>query len=273
MLPAYRRPVKAERGGANLGVLFNHGIPVPDGFVILTQCYDQFLRGSGLDTRIASLLQPLNGGDIVALTNVSEHVTGWIMQEKIPDEIAGTIYAHFDQLNAPLVAVRSSANAEDRALAYRFQNDLMTADISVAVVVQEMIASEVAGVAFSVHPVTQDPDQMIIEAGFGLGEAVVSGAITPDTYILRKSDRHILETYPSQQLKGVFLNQSGGSTWKEIPDSESDAPKLSPPQIRELADLIIHIEAFFTYPCDIEWARKDGKWYILQCRPITTLNQ
>ncbi|MFH1159547.1 MAG: PEP/pyruvate-binding domain-containing protein [bacterium] len=292
--------------GANLGAMFTHTIPVPDGFVILTSCYDQFLQVAGLDTRIASLLKSLDVGDTDDLSSASEQIAGRIRQEEIQEEIARSIYSAFDQLQAPLVAVRSSANAEDRAdsawagqldtylgttratlipnikkcwaslftpraLTYRFQNNLMTSDISVAVVVQEMVASEVAGVAFSVHPVTQDPDQMIIEAGFGLGEAVVSGAITPDSYIIRKSDRQILETYPSRQLKGVFLTTDGGTTWMDLPASQSDTFKLNPWEIRELADLVIRIEAFFSYPCDIEWARKDGKWYILQCRPITTL--
>jgi len=292
--------------GANLGAMFSHGIPVPDGFVILTSCYDHFLRASGLSGRIAAKFHPLDGSDIDALTTVSAEVTGWIVNGTLPEVITREICLYFDQLNATLVAVRSSANAEDsadsawagqldtylgttrtdllqnikkcwaslftpRALAYRFQHQLMAADISVAVVVQEMVASEVAGVAFSVHPVTQDPDQMIIEAGFGLGEAVVSGTITPDSYIIRKSDRQIIESYPSEQSRGLFLNPTGGSTWMDIPSDRSTEVKLSPGAILELADLVIRIEAYFHYPCDIEWARKDGKWYILQCRPITTL--
>ncbi len=294
--------------GANLGAMLSHGIPVPDGYVILTQCYDAFLEASGLDKRIATLLGSMDGSNISALTGVSDQVTGWIHTGSIPDATSRLIYEHFDQLGSPLVAVRSSANAEDsadsawagqldtylgtthdtlipnirrcwaslftpRALAYRFQNHLMSLEISVAVVIQEMVASEVAGVAFSVHPVTQDPDQMIIEAGFGLGEAVVSGTITPDSYVISKSDRKILETYPSEQIKGIFLNERGGVEWKDISASQSGTAKLRPSEILELADLIIRIEEYFHFPCDIEWAMKESKWYILQCRPITTLTQ
>jgi phosphoenolpyruvate synthase/pyruvate phosphate dikinase len=293
--------------GANLGAMFNHGIPVPDGFAILTSCYDRFLRATGLAARIAAKFHLLDGSDVDVLTAVSAEVTEWIVNGTLPEAVTREIYLYFDQLNAPLVAVRSSANAEDsadsawagqldtylgttrsdllqnikkcwaslftpRALAYRFQHRLMEAEISVAVVVQEMVASEVAGVAFSVHPVTQDPDQMIIEAGFGLGEAVVSGTITPGSYIIRKSNRQILESYPSEQSRGLFLDATGGGTWVDIPTGRSTEAKLSPGAILELADLVIRIEATFHYPCDIEWAWKNGKWYILQCRPITTLD-
>lgn len=292
--------------GANLGAMFTAGIPVPDGFVVLSGCYDQFFRMTGLDTRIGSFIQALNVNDLEATSELSDQIMEWIKQEPLPDDIAEIILEHFDQLSAPLVAVRSSASAEDaastawagqletylgttranlltnirrcwaslfspRALTYRFQNNLMTTTISVAVVVQKMVASEVSGVAFSVHPVSQDPDQMIIEAGFGLGEAVVSGIITPDSYVISKNSKEILEIYPSEQNKGIFLNQKGGNEWKEIPYNRSGALKLTPEQIKELAEIIIRIESYFQFPSDIEWAMKNGKFYILQCRPITTL--
>jgi len=293
--------------GANLGEMFRHDIPVPDGFVVLASGFREFLRNTGLDQRLDSLLEEVDGDDIDALNACSKEMTRLIHEGIVPEGISRSVYDYFDRLATPLVAVRSSATAEDgadsawagqldtylgttrdslilnikkcwaslftpRALAYRFEKKLTETEISVAVVVQEMVASEVAGVAFSVHPVTQDPDQMIIEAGFGLGEAVVSGTITPDSYIIRKSDRRILETYPSEQEKGFFLNEKGGSEWKDLPAGQSAKAKLNPEEILELADLVIHIEAYFHFPCDVEWARKGNNWYILQCRPITTLN-
>ncbi|MBN1198550.1 MAG: PEP/pyruvate-binding domain-containing protein [Bacteroidales bacterium] len=292
--------------GANLGEMFRHDIPVPDGFVVLASGFREFLRNTGLGHRLASLLEEVNGDDVDALNNCSQEMTRLILEGNIPDEIRRPVYDYFDWLATPLIAVRSSATAEDgadsawagqldtylgttrdklilnmkkcwaslftpRALAYRFQKKLIESEIAVAVVVQKMVASEVAGVAFSVHPVTQDPDQMIIEAGFGLGEAVVSGTITPDSYIVRKSDLALLETYPSEQEKGFFLNEKGGSDWRDIPPGQTGKAKLSHDEIIGLAGLIIRIESFFGFPCDIEWARKGKNWYILQCRPITTL--
>ncbi|MBN1198257.1 MAG: PEP/pyruvate-binding domain-containing protein [Bacteroidales bacterium] len=293
--------------GANLGEMFNHGIPVPNGFVATASCFGEFMQHAGLDHRLASLVKDLDGDDLEALTTLSGKITSWILDGTIPEVISGPIYNLFDQLASPLVAVRSSATAEDgadsawagqldtylgttrdtlilnmkkcwaslftpRALAYRFQKKFMETEISVAVVVQEMVASYVSGVAFSVHPVTQDPDQMIIEAGFGLGEAVVSGTITPDSYIVRKSDLTVLETDYSSQEKGFFLNRNGGSDWMDLPVDQTGAAKLKHDEILELARLVIRVESYFRYPCDIEWARRGNTWYILQCRPITTLD-
>jgi len=292
--------------GANLGELMRKSVPVPDGFVILASCFGDFLRQSHLDEIFKTNLTTLNGEDVKVLESVSAMLISRIMESSITEEMQTHILRSFDQLGSRLVAVRSSATAEDgsdsawagqldtylgttreklvtnvkrcwaslftsRALAYRYQNHLMESDITVAVVIQLMVASEVSGVAFSVHPVTQDPDQMIIEAGFGLGEAVVSGTITPDSWIIRKSDRKILETYHSEQEKGYFLNEQGGSEWTDLPAGQSAKAKLNPEEILELADLVIHIEAYFHFPCDIEWARKGKNWFILQCRPITTL--
>jgi pyruvate,water dikinase len=156
-------------------------------------------------------------------------------------------------------------------LTYRLQNGCPSPEISVAVVVQEMVDSEVSGVAFSVHPVTEDPDQMIIEAAFGLGEAVVSGTITPDDYIVRKSDRQVLESDVRQQERALYPDRSGGSSWRSLAPDLSTRAKLTHAQVLELAELVMQIEAHSGRPCDIEWAMRENRWYILQCRPITTL--
>ncbi len=136
-----------------------------------------------------------------------------------------------------------------------------------------MIDSAVGSVAFTVHPVTQDPDQMIIEAGFGRGEAVRSGAITPARTVVRKSDRQIMEDCPSEQARALYPGPKGSSAWRDLPANLVGAPKLQTQEVAELAELALGIEARFGYPRDIEWARKDGHWYVLQCRPITTLGR
>lgn len=154
--------------------------------------------------------------------------------------------------------------------------------ISVAVVVQKMIDSEVSGVAFSVHPVTQDRDQLIIEAGFGLGEAIVSGSITPDSYVVEKSARKILDVNISVQSKGLFKDKKGGNAWRDLPESEGEKRTLSDDEVLELSDLVVKIEKHYGFPVDVEWAllrssssggqaRRKGEFYIVQSRPITTL--
>lgn len=165
--------------------------------------------------------------------------------------------------------------------------------VSVAVVVQKMVESEISGIAFSVHPVTEDRNQLIIEAGFGLGEAIVSGQITPDSYVVEKSPRRIIDKNVSEQERGLFranfttqrkhpyklenigmlkMEESGSrNSFAYISKEKGAAQKLSDDQIFSLAELILKIENHYGFPCDIEWAFASGKFYITQSRPITTL--
>lgn len=193
-----------------------------------------------------------------------------------------------------------------RAIVYRFEkfggrdaiNRVSTEDshISVAVVVQKMIQSEVSGIAFSVHPVTQDRNQMIIEAGYGLGEAIVSGQITPDSYVigkqpppqplLRKEGRRMLSSpYEGEEKGGVRIldktistqermllrGTNGGTEWKPVSRSDQNKQKLSDSEMIELSELILKIENHYSFPVDVEFALENRKFYIVQSRPITTL--
>ena len=187
------------------------------------------------------------------------------------------------------------------------KKELHKTKISVAVVIQKMVESEVSGIAFSVHPVTEDYNQLIIEAGLGLGEAIVSGQITPDSYVVEKTPRRIIDKNVSEQERGLYRAPnspfSKGSTgviaeegfsnppsgvpatsfkkggirerniWQEIPKEKGAAQKLSDSQILELSELILKIEKHYGFPCDIEWAFESGKFYIVQSRPITTLKK
>ncbi|MEO8637742.1 MAG: PEP/pyruvate-binding domain-containing protein [Candidatus Taylorbacteria bacterium] len=153
--------------------------------------------------------------------------------------------------------------------------------VSVAVVIQKMVESEVSGIAFSVHPVTQDYNQLIIEAGLGLGEAIVSGQITPDSYVVEKNPRRIIDKNISTQERGLFraslypskvkLGSHAQNEWLDIPKEKGGLQKLSDKQILELSELVLKIEKHYGFPCDIEWAFALGKFYITQSRPITTL--
>ncbi|MBI2484551.1 hypothetical protein HYW18_00085 [Candidatus Uhrbacteria bacterium] len=236
----------AEAGGkgASLGEMTRAGFPVPAGFVILAPA-------CGVMT----------------------------------DELADDILKNFDALGAEHVAVRSSATAEDgktaawagqletylnterdtlrenvercwvsigsaRATAYRSAQGIDHATrIPVAVVVQAMVPAEVSGVAFSAHPVTGNRDTMIIEAAKGLGEALVSGEVTPDQYVVGKRARAVTESIvPPQEMQ-----------------------KLSPERILALADMVCNIEKHYGFPVDVEWSLANGEFFILQSRPITGL--
>ncbi|MFA7286580.1 MAG: PEP/pyruvate-binding domain-containing protein [Patescibacteria group bacterium] len=293
--------------GASLGEMTQAGIPVPEGFVLLATAFESFFEKTSLATEVAAILKTVRAQDMKTIEHASEQAQSLILQKEIPEDIVKEIEKEFSKLGAEFVAVRSSATAEDsaeaawagqldtflnttkdtllenvrrcwaslftpRAIFYRIEKGLLTAKISVAVVIQKMVQSEVSGVAFSVHPVTEDRNQMIIEAGFGLGEAIVSGQITPDSYVITKipfaiSDKNI---YFQKQLlrkaKGV------GNEWHELNEKAGSKPALSDKQALRLAKIVVGIEEHYGVPCDIEWAFEADQFFITQSRPITTLH-
>ena len=157
-----------------------------------------------------------------------------------------------------------------RAIFYRFKRNLNKKPVSIAVVVQKMIQSEVSGVCFTVHPVTKDRNQMVIEAAWGLGEILVSGKITPDTYVIEKDNLNILDKNINPQEK-MIVREKTGNKMIAVPKSKKEIQKLSEKQIKKLAQLCIKIENHFKNPQDIEWALEKNKFYIVQSRPITAL--
>ncbi len=292
--------------GASLGEMTGAGIPVPPGYVVLSGAFEKFLKDTDLNVEIDAILDNVDHNTISSVDEASEKIKALILDAKMPEEIEKEIEAGFKVLNAPFVAVRSSATSEDsaaaawagqldtflnttektllqkvkrcwaslftpRAIFYRFEKGLHGTSISVAVVVQKMVESEVSGIAFSVHPVTQDYDQLIIESGFGLGEAIVSGSITPDSFVIEKSKQTILDTNISTQERGLFRKKDGGNEWQDIAQSKGEQASLTSEQVLELGRLIVVIEKHYGFPVDVEWAREGGKFYIVQSRPITTL--
>jgi pyruvate,water dikinase len=293
--------------GASLGEMTQANIPVPPGFVILSTTFDQFIKDADLAQEIDAILDKVDHKEIHTVESASEKIQGLIKNATMPENIIGEIKKHFKNLDTEYVAVRSSATAEDgtehawagqldsflntteedllekvqhcwaslftpRAIFYRFEKGLHTTLISVAVVVQKMVNSEISGIAFSVHPVTEDRNQLIIEAGFGLGEAIVSGQITPDSYVVEKEPRRIIDINVSNQERGLYRVKNGGNEWLEIKEPKASSQVLNERQILELTDMILGIENHYNFPCDIEWAHEDGKFYVVQSRPITTLN-
>lgn len=286
--------------GASLGEMSRAGIPVPAGFVILAQTFDRFIEANQLQAEITARLAEVNPGDMNGIQKVSETLQSIIVNAPLPAELGEEILQAFDTLDAEFVAVRSSATAEDsssaswageldtflntkredvlkkvrecwsslftaRALFYRHEKGLIAKPVSVAVVIQTMVQSEISGIAFTVHPVTEDHDQMIIEAALGLGEAIVGGLVTPDSYVISKSEMAILDISIGQQSK--MLSKTG---WTELGENGAKQ-KLTGKQIIELAELCKKIENHYGFPCDIEWASANGQFYITQSRPITTL--
>jgi pyruvate,water dikinase len=293
--------------GASLGEMTKAKIPVPSGFVVLATAFDKFLEETDLVVEIESILHKVKNKDIGSVEKSSEEIRNLIKIVKFPQDIGKEIKESFKQLRVKYVAVRSSATAEDsvvaswagelesylnisdknlldsvkkcwsslftpRAIFYRFEKKLQKQRISVAVVVQAMVQSETSGVCFTVHPVTEDSDQMVIEAGYGLGEAIVSGKITPDTYVVHKKSWHILDCNVSAQ-KIMIVRKGDNIKEVKVPKSRQEKQKMSRGQIIKAAKLFYSIEKHYGRPQDIEWAMKGDKFYIVQSRPITTLSR
>lgn len=292
--------------GASLGEMTNAGIPVPPGFVLTAQAFDQFVKETELSVEIEAALDAVNYHDVNSVDNASRKIQDMIHDAHYPQDIQDEVLKYFAELNVPFVAVRSSATAEDsstaswageldsylntdadhvlgnvkrcwaslftpRAIVYRTEKGMRATKVSVAVVVQAMVQSEVSGITFTVHPVTQDYNQMIIEAGWGLGEAIVSGSVTPDSYVLHKDDFKIIETYVADQERMIIKKETGDNHWVEVASDMREKQKLSNEQVIELAKICKNIEKHYGFPCDIEWGMVGGVFYIVQSRPITTL--
>src|SRR3989339_675169 len=291
--------------GAALGELIRAGLPVPPGFVVTTDAFDRFAETNGLNVEINSILDNIDPKEMHTIEGASENIMAMILSRETPKDLGAEITLAYAGLGAEFVAVRSSATSEDstaaawagqldsylnitketflenirrcwaslftpRAIFYLLERGLGQDKISVAVVVQKMVDSEKSGVAFSVHPVTQDENQLIIEAGFGLGEAIVSGSVTPDSYVVNKKDLLIIDVNVSEQGRALFRQENGGNEWQDLGDRGKDQV-LSEKEIIELSKVIVQIEKHYGFPCDIEWAFENGEFFITQSRPITTL--
>lgn len=291
--------------GASLGEMVEIGISIPSGFVVLADAFEKFLEESDLDIEIESILKKINYKDINSVDKASNQIRDLILDAEFPNSLVKEVNKEFSKLKVKYVAVRSSATAEDslvaswagelesylnttktnliknikkcwaslfspRAIFYRFEKKLHASKISVAVIVQSMIQSEVSGICFTVHPITKDYNQLIIEAGYGLGEAIVGGKITPDSYVVDKKSRKIINKNINNQ-KLMIVKSVDGVKEKKIVLNKQNKQKLSDDEIKKLSALCIKIEKHYGCPQDIEWAIWHKKIYIVQSRPITTL--
>lgn len=291
--------------GANLGEMISAKINVPSGFVITADAYRDFLKVNGIDILIENGIKK-SADDEKILLNEAEHFRGKIKSGKFPEQLENAIREkYFNLRNNTRVAVRSSATAEDlpdasfagqqetylnvqgiesvlngvrncyaslwgnRAVSYRFHQGYDQTSVSIAVVIQEMIESEKSGVLFTVNPVNKKENEMQINASFGLGESVVSGRVTADSYIIDKSGNIIEVNIGSKETQIIYGD-------KETVEVSVNADKrktraLNDREILELMKCGLEIEKHYGMPMDIEWAIKNDIVYILQARAITTL--
>src|SRR4029453_6127799 len=291
--------------GQSLARLASAGLPVPNGFHITTAAYDDFIAEHQLEGPIGQQLAALSDPADEATGQLASGIGALITSHQIPPAIAADIARAYQQLGSPPVAVRSSATAEDlpdasfagqqesflnvlgidqlldavrrcwaslwtaRAISYRAQHQIGTDEISLAIVVQELVAADAAGVAFTADPVSGDDTTIEINAAWGLGEAVVGGRVTPDTISIDRDSRRIMRTVIN--TKSIMTQRSGGGTTEvSVPQERQNAPAVTELQALRLADLALMVEDIVKNPVDIEWCRRGDQLFLLQARPITT---
>lgn len=291
--------------GANLGEMFTADIPVPDGFVVTSKAYYDFLKKTSLKKKILTELSGLDVNKSKDLMAASEKIKTAILSAEMPKDLAAEIKKAYHTLcgeNDRFVAVRSSATAEDlpdasfagqqetylnvkgfedvvkhvqmcwaslfesRAIFYRTDKGFNHMKVGIAVPVQLMIQSEISGIMFTVNPLTNDKSEISIEAAYGLGQPVVSGELTPDQYIVKKNNWDISYKYIAKQTWQFTL---GGNT--PVSNVYQDAQKMADKQVVELAKIGERVEKHYGMPMDIEWGMENKTLYIVQARPVTTL--
>lgn len=317
--------------GASLCEMWNAGFPIPPGFIVTTDAYRKFITQTSIDKQIYSILKDLDVDDNAKLQEAAKKVQKIIEETQMPLSIKQSITEMYEEMTVgnglsglnqqakamiktgrdyPFVAVRSSANAEDRpdfsfagqqasflnirgttqlliaiqscwaslftarAIYYRIKNNFEHSKTYIAVVVQKMVNSDKSGVMFSVNPISQDPNEIMIETAWGLGEAIVSGSVNPDQYIVDKKEEKIKSVLVKKQTWAYVLDQNYNKTVKkDVPKDLLETQKLTEAEILTLAKLAKKAEEHYKAPQDLEYAIEKNRIMIVQSRPITTLKK
>jgi pyruvate,water dikinase len=294
---------KAGGKAANLGELLRAGMDVPPGFCILTSAYRAFVAANGLEARIRDALRGARAGDTASMEKASAAIRGAFQAGTVPEEITVAGSEAYAVLSEGPVAVRSSATVEDlpdlsfagqqdtylnvvgshalltaivdcwaslwtaRAIGYRSAHGIPHEGIALAVAVQRMVASEASGVLFTANPLTGTRTQTVIDATVGLGEALVSGKVEPDHFVVQEG--RIVQRSLGAKAVSVRGNEGGGT--RVVTETAQDLQALPDEAILDLARLGTRVQSHFGTPQDIEWAWADGRIFLVQSRPITTL--
>ena len=294
--------------GASLGEMASIGLPVPKAFVVTAQAFRRFLVETGIEKKIFASYEKLDVENNEALEKAASGAKSMVLKAKMPVILKDEIRKAYKKMSAEdlIVAVRSSATAEDlpdasfagqqetylnikgesalltavqmcwaslygaRAIYYRAKQGFDDHSVNIAVVVQQLVHSEKAGVMFTSHPITGEP-LTIIEGSWGLGEAVVSGTVSPDKYIFDQRSQKVMDVLVSNKKVEIIADGDHGTKVVEVTGARQDTRVLSDAEIDKLAMYGKIAEDHYGIPQDVEWSIVGGTIYILQSRPITTI--
>ncbi|MEZ0351541.1 phosphoenolpyruvate synthase [Mycobacterium sp. pR1184] len=295
--------------GANMGELVAAGLPVPPGFVLMRSSYLASMQAGGVEAELAALhaeaLAEVSNNS--RLSELCQRMQNLVLKAGLSEEVRGPLLDSYRALGPDCtVAVRSSATGEDgrdasfagmnqtltnvsgetmlvdavkacwaslfspRVITYRASRGFL-ATPAMAVVVQQMIASERSGVAFTCDPSTGERDHLVIEAALGLGEVVVSGKVQPDTYVVDKKTLEVLDVKIGYQAFKIERGPDGRDVVVDLDPEQAQARVLDDASLRRIAELAIAVESHHGCPQDVEWAIAAGESWLVQARPITTL--
>ena len=296
--------------GKSLAAMTSAGMNVPDGFYVTTSAYRQYVADGNLQTTILDLAKPGASGRTLSFDSAAQSIQALFERAPLREEVIDQIrqaYA-FLEGDSPAVAVRSSANAEDlpdmsfagqqdtylnvrgedalieavrncwaslwtpRAISYRHEMGIEHDVVAMAVVVQIMVPSDVSGILFTANPATGERSEMIINASYGLEEAVVGGHVAADTFIVERTSFSTIETIIGAKEQKIVSDGDQGTRLEDIAENERDETSLSESARKELATIAVRIEEIFGgLPLDIEWAFHNDRLWLLQARAITNL--
>ncbi|HMA83310.1 MAG TPA: PEP/pyruvate-binding domain-containing protein, partial [Candidatus Thermoplasmatota archaeon] len=291
---------------ANLGEMIRAGLPVPEGFVLVVDAYEKFIEFNKIKIRIEQLLMNLKTNELEDIEKVSREIKSLFEDGEIPADLLYEIYDFYEKMGSFEVVVRSSSTLEDspttsfagqydsflnvkgkkqlqesikncwaslwntRALSYRLKQKIDSTELAHAVIVQKQIIAEKSGILFTANPLNNRRDQMLINSSWGLGEAIVSGDVTPDQWIIHKKSHEIIEEKIA--VKDVMtIRKNEGTKLVDVPREKVKQPSLEKSEIHNLLKLGRTTEYHFNRPQDIEWSVYTNKIYLVQSRPITTL--
>ena len=294
--------------GASLGEMASIGLPVPKAFVVTAQAFRRFLVETGLEKKLFASYQDLDVENNEELEKAADGAKAMVLKAKMPIALRDDIRKAYKKMAKDdlIVAVRSSATAEDlpdasfagqqetylnikgeaalissvqncwaslygaRAIYYRAKQGFDDNSVNIAVVIQQLVHSEKAGVMFTSHPITGD-SKSIIEGSWGLGEAVVSGTVSPDNYVFDQRSEKVTEVYLANKKVEIVPDGDHGTKVVDVAKDRQDTRVLSDKEIEKLAMYGKIAENHYGIPQDVEWGIVGETIYILQSRPITTI--
>jgi pyruvate, water dikinase len=295
---------------SKLGELVRRGLPIPPGFVVTTELYQAFVDATSLKSEIPDALQGIDPGDSKSVERASQRIRSAFEKTDFPagmrEEIVSAYETYVRQNDVVFSAVRSSATTEDledasfaglqdtylnvrgtdavlrdirrcwgslftpRVLVYRARKGFDRATLRLAVLVMKMVNSTASGILFTRDPNTGE-NHMIVEAGWGLGELIVGGEVTPDHFVVDGVTLKVVHKQLSEQSVRLVRNPDGGNTREPVPEADRSRQKLSDDALHRLVSLARLIESHYRRPMDIEWCLDGSTLYIVQARPLTAL--